>query len=226
MNLNEKKRLLLDVIEANEKELQAYAERRVRSSQLATCGTPPENQAREIYCDLWLEVKEKNAACRFDPEKGTPEAWIKGVIQNLVRGRIRDLNRRNKRRACPHRSVSETGAMDLVADASSLGEHLSEDTVLSMHYASEVCRDVRSAAEFLLLLAGDRLAQVLRLRFLEGFSSAEVGRMLGLTANAVNQQVHRAKAYVRKKTSLQAALDAAYYEGPSIAQVDWTSIRR
>ena len=61
MTLDEKKLQLLHVIESNEKELQAYAEQKVRSSQLAACGAPANSQAREIYCDLWLTVKTKNA---------------------------------------------------------------------------------------------------------------------------------------------------------------------
>lgn len=226
MTLDEKKLQLLHVIESNEKELQAYAEQKVRSSQLAACGAPVNSQAREIYCDLWLKVKMKDAARRFDPEKGASIAWLKGIIRNLVRGRVRNLNRRNKRRACPNRSVSETGAMDLVVGSSAFGEDSSEDGVLSEHYATEPHLNVESAAEFLLRRAGDRYALPLRLRYLEGFSSEEVRRLLGITANALDQQVHRARAYLRKMTSLDAALDVAFYEGPTLAQMDWTSVRR
>ncbi len=226
MTLDEKKLQLLHVIESNEKELQAYAEQKVRSSQLAACGAPVNSQAREIYCDLWLTVKTKNAARCFDPVKGAPIAWLKGIIRNLVRGRVRNLNRRNKRRACPNRSVSETGAMDLVVGSSAFGENYSEDGVLSEHYAAEPHLNVESAAEFLLRRAGDHYALPLRLRYLEGFSSEEVGRLLGITANALDQQVHRARAYLRKMTSLDAALDVAFHEGPTLAQMDWTSVRR
>lgn len=226
MTLDEKKLQLLRVIESHEKELQAFAAQKVRSSQLAACGAPVDSQAREIYSDLWLTVNTKNVARRYDPEKGTPIAWLKGIIRNLVRGRLRDLNRRNKRRACPDRSVSETGAMDLAAGTSMFDEDNSEDGVLSERYTAEPHLDIESAAEFLLRRAGDRYAWPLRLRYLEGFSSEEVGRLLGLTANALDQQVHRAKAYLRKRTSLDAAFDVAFHEGPTLAQMDWTSVRR
>ena len=227
MNPDEKKLLLLHVIESNEKELVAYAEGRVRGSQLAACGPPAASQAREIYSDLWLKVEQKTTPHNFNPEKGSPLVWLKGFIQMLVRGRIRDLNRRNKRRACPNTSVSETGAMDLVADTTMYGEDYSEDVVLSEHHIAETSPDVVSAAEFLLRLASDHLALPLRLRYLEDFSSEQVGLLLGnITANAVNQQIHRAKAKLRKSTSLDAVLNASTLVGPSLAQMDWATVRR
>jgi RNA polymerase sigma-70 factor (ECF subfamily) len=147
-------------------------------------GTPVYNYFRfhvplpDVAEDLTAEtfLKVIRAADRFDPERGTPKAWILSVARNV----LGDWRRRARLR-----QYVPLGTMhDLVHEAPSPEERLLRE--------EEVGRLLDAVAAL-----GDADRELIGLRYGSGLDTAEVAQVLGIREGNVRTRLWRALAKLR-----------------------------
>jgi len=130
--------------------------------------------ADEIVQDTWLTAVRR--VRRFDPRKGSFLAWLRGVAANLLRNDLRKRRRLPKFQQSADGQISETGK----------GRSPWED-----RYREE---EVAAALDAL----SEREEAVLRAKYLEGLSVAEIASARGETPKAVESLLSRARQAFRK----------------------------
>jgi RNA polymerase sigma-70 factor (ECF subfamily) len=141
--------------------------------------------AEDLTSNVFVRVIEAISAqhCWHDSFTG----WLYRIAQNQFIDHVRQVGRR------PQAELPETMPCPLAAEM--------EEDVLR-HCSGD---DVRAALNDL----RPEYATVLTLRFTEGLSHAEVGRMLGKNADAVKVTQHRALKSLRQKLVQRQALQEA-----------------
>jgi len=130
--------------------------------------------ADEIVQDTWLTAVRR--VRRFDPRKGSFLAWLRGVAANLLRNDLR------KRRRLPKFQQSADGQISDISKGGSLWED---------RYREE---EVAAALDAL----SEREEAVLRAKYLEGLSVAEIASARGETPKAVESLLSRARQAFRE----------------------------
>jgi RNA polymerase sigma factor (sigma-70 family) len=153
-----------DCLSAYEGLVAAIARRFLRSA------ADTEDAVQDIFIELWQK------ASRFDPARGSPEAFVSTMARRRVIDRIRRQTRRPESEAIP-----ET----LVADTEELSEQL--------HRQEEAAK----------ALAGlERLSvpqqQTIQLTVLEGHSHASAAEATGLPLGTVKSHVRRGLLRLRE----------------------------
>jgi RNA polymerase sigma-70 factor, ECF subfamily len=129
--------------------------------------------ADEIVQETWLTAVRR--VRRFDPRKGTFLAWLRGIAANLLRNELR------KRRRSPKFQQSSEGEIGKTDE----GESPWED-----HRREE---EVAAALDAL----SEREEAVLRAKYLDGMSVAEIAAANGDTPKAVESLLSRARQAFR-----------------------------
>ena len=130
--------------------------------------------ADEIVQDTWLTAVRR--VRRFDPRKGSFLAWLRGIAANLLRNDLR------KRRRLPKFQQSADGQTGDISKGGSPWED---------RYREE---EVAAALDAL----SEREEAVLRAKYLEGLSVAEIASARGETPKAVESLLSRARQAFRK----------------------------
>ena len=112
----------------------------------------------------------------FDPERGSFEAWLRGIADNVLRALQRSWRREQDRIPAPEELPSSRGAAP--------GPERADDPT-------------EEVALVLSALPG-RYQAVLRLKYHEGLSMAEIARRSGETEKAVESLLGRARAAFRE----------------------------
>lgn len=128
------------------------------------------DQADEVAQETWLTAVRKIR--RFDPRQGSLLAWLRGLATNVLRHQLRGHGRRRKRELA-------VGGMD---DA------------VSQH--AEIQRDERVAATLDALAEGHEA--VLRAKYLDGFTVAEIAAQWNETPKAIESRLSRARQAFRE----------------------------
>ena len=130
--------------------------------------------ADEIVQETWLMAVRRIR--RFDPRKGSFLAWLRGVAANLLRNDLR------KRRRLPKFHQSADGQMGETSKAGSPGDDRQREEL------------VAAALDAL----SEREEGVLRAKYLEGRSVAEIALAGGETPKAVESLLSRARQAFRE----------------------------
>lgn len=130
---------------------------------------PTADAAEDVTADTFL--KAFRAAERFDPAKGSPEAWLFRIAKNTVRDHLR--------RARIRRHISMGQMRDLACDAPSPEERLL--------WEERVAQLLAAVAE---LSTADR--EIISLRYGSGLDSPRIGAVLGIRESAVRTRLWRA----------------------------------
>lgn len=136
---------------------------------------PLADVAEDLTAETFFKVVR--AAARFDPEKGTPKAWILTVARNV----LADWRRRARLR----QYVSIGTMHDLACDAPSPEERLLRE--------EEVGRVLDAVAT---LGAADR--ELIGLRYGSGLDAAEMAQVLGISEGSVRTRLWRVLGRLRK----------------------------
>ena len=136
--------------------------------------TPQADVAEDLTAETFLKVVR--AADRFDPDRGTPKAWILTVARNV----LADWRRRARLR----QYVTLGTLHDLVYEAPSPEERLLRE--------EEVGRLLDAVAT---LADADR--ELIGLRYGSGLDSAEVAQILGISEGSVRTRLWRALGRLR-----------------------------
>lgn len=124
--------------------------------------------ADDVIQDTWLTAVRR--VRRFDPAVGPFHAWLCGIAGNVLRNKLRARRRREGRqRPLPN----DVGTPELVRDRA------------------------ERVAEALAALP-DRWERVLRMKYLDRMSVAEIGAACGETEKAVESLLSRARAAFRE----------------------------
>jgi RNA polymerase sigma-70 factor (ECF subfamily) len=127
--------------------------------------------ADDVLQEAWLTAVRRIR--RFDPAAGPFHAWLCGIAANVLRNHLRARRRRADRQR------------PLVGDV---------DRV------DPVAADRERAERIAVALAGlpDRSERVLRMKYLDGMSVAEIAAACGETEKAVESLLTRARAAFRE----------------------------
>ncbi len=136
---------------------------------------PSADLADELAAETFFRAVR--AAARFDPARGSAEAWLFRIARNV----LRDHRRAGRRR----RWVSLGTLRDLVADAPSPEERL---------LLEEEVRELLAALAEL----GERDRTVLSLRYGGDLDTREIARILGVREAAVRTRIWRALGRLRE----------------------------
>jgi RNA polymerase sigma-70 factor, ECF subfamily len=129
--------------------------------------------AADLTADIFVAVIE-SAGC-YRRSRGEPVAWLFGIARNVVA----ESHRRNAREL---RTATRIGARELV----------DEDDLAALHDRFDRESSARALyAELTELPAGERA--VLELVALDGLSTHEAARALGISAVAARVRLHRAR---------------------------------
>ncbi len=135
---------------------------------------PLPDVAEDLTAETFLKVVR--AADRFDPERGTPKAWILSVARNV----LGDWRRRARLR-----QYVPLGTMhDLIHEAPSPEERLLRE--------EEVGRLLDAVATL-----GDADRELIGLRYGSGLDTAEAAQILGISEGNVRTRLWRALARLR-----------------------------
>jgi RNA polymerase sigma-70 factor, ECF subfamily len=135
--------------------------------------------ADEIVQDTWLVAVR--SVRRFNPKKAAFLAWMRGVAVNVLRNELRRRRRSPKFEQSADEGIHETTATE--------SEH------------DDRQREQRIAAAFDAL--SDREEAVLRAKYLEGRTVAEIASMRGETPKAVESLLSRARQAFREIYQVQ-----------------------
>jgi len=130
--------------------------------------------ADEIVQDTWLTAVRR--VRRFDPRKGSFLVWLRGVAANLLRNDLR------KRRRLPKFQQSADGQIGETSEGGSLWE--------DRHREEEVAAALDALSE--------REEAVLRAKYLDGLSVAEIASARDETPKAVESLLSRARQAFRE----------------------------
>ena len=130
--------------------------------------------ADEIVQDTWLTAVRRIR--RFDPRKGPFLAWLRGIAANLLRNELRRRRRAAKFLQSPDGQISESGAGDLDWE----DRRRQEEVAAALDALSE------------------REEAVLRAKYLDGLSVAEIAAARGETPKAVESLLTRARQAFRE----------------------------
>jgi RNA polymerase sigma-70 factor (ECF subfamily) len=130
--------------------------------------------ADEIVQDTWLVAVRR--VRRFDPRKGSFLAWLRGVAANLLRNDLRKRRRLPKFQQSADGQISEIGR----------GQWPLEDRPRE--------EEVAAALDAL----SEREEAVLRAKYLEGLSVAQIASARGETPKAVESLLSRARQAFRE----------------------------
>jgi RNA polymerase sigma-70 factor (ECF subfamily) len=136
---------------------------------------PSADLAEDLTAEVFLRALK--SLDRFDPARGTPQAWLFRIAQNA----LRDHQRQARRRAV----VPMTVLRDLEWEAPSPEERLLRE--------EEVARLLSALAE---LPSRDR--EIIGLCYGSDLSIAEAGEILGLSDTAARTRLWRALGRLRK----------------------------
>jgi RNA polymerase sigma-70 factor (ECF subfamily) len=125
----------------------------------------------EIVQETWLTAVRRLRS--FDPEQGSFHAWLRGIAANLLRNHWRQAQRRNGRHRFPHSTTAPA------------------DAALEKRERAE--RIARTLAEM-----PDRQEAVLRAKYFEGRSVADIAADWGETPKAVESLLSRARDAFRE----------------------------
>lgn len=139
---------------------------------------PYPDTAEDLTAETFLKVV--GAAGRFDPDKGSPKAWIMTVARNV----LADWRRRARLR----QYVAVGGMYDLVYDAPSPEERLLRE--------EEVAGLLDAVAT---LGTADR--EMIGLRYGGGLSTAELADTLGISEGSVRTRLWRILGRLRRVMS-------------------------
>jgi RNA polymerase sigma-70 factor (ECF subfamily) len=124
----------------------------------------------------------------YDPEKGSAEEWLFGIARNNIRLEIR------KRMGRPNVNGDISDYIDLI-DAEPLPDELLE--------RKETVDIVRTALSQL----DDREQSVLRAKYIEGLSAAQIAKRLEVTEKAVHDLLYRARNSLRDRLKKASRLN-------------------
>ncbi len=130
--------------------------------------------ADEIVQDTWLTAVRRIR--RFDPRKGCFLAWLRGIAANLLRNELRKRRRSPKFQQSPEGEIGETGQRRSCWEDRGRQE------------------EVAAALDAL----SEREEAVLRAKYLDGFSVAEIAAARGETPKAVESLLSRARQAFRE----------------------------
>ena len=130
--------------------------------------------ADEIVQDTWLTAVRRIR--RFDPRKGSFLAWVRGIAANLLRNELR------KRRRSPKFQQSSEGEIGETGQRRSSWEDRGRQ------------EEVAAALDAL----SEREEAVLRAKYLDGLSVAEIAAANGETPKAVESLLSRARQAFRE----------------------------
>ena len=130
--------------------------------------------ADEIVQDTWLTAVRRMR--RFDPRKGSFLAWVRGIAANLLRNELRKRRRSPKFQQSPEGEIGEIGQRRSPRD--------------------DRCREDEVAAALDAL--SEREEAVLRAKYLDGMSVAEIAAARGETPKAVESLLSRARQAFRE----------------------------
>ena len=147
-------------------------------------GVRTEDEARDLVQETLLRVLQR--VSRGEPLE-SPEAYSLGVAKNVFFEYCRRVQRANK-----HEGLS--GVLDLAATEDPLSDALSSSRKLILRKALE--------------LLPARMRVLLVRRFVEEVPSRTIAREEGITTDAVDMRVYRAKRELKKKMDSTAARSA------------------
>jgi RNA polymerase sigma factor (sigma-70 family) len=124
----------------------------------------------------------------YEPSKGSPEEWIRGIARNNIRLEIR------KRAGRPSPN-GDIGRYFEAMDTRSLPDELLE--------RQETAGMVRAALDKL----EDRERAVLQAKYLEELSASEIARQMDTTEKAVHSLLYRARGSLRRELQKLASLN-------------------
>ena len=125
----------------------------------------------------------RNIGC-FEPRRSSLGAWLYGIARRKIHGERRKLLRRKSVPESAQTPIEELGE---VADAGDVG-------------AAAVSRlDAQRKVAELSVLLSEMEMEVLVLHCVDGFSVAEIGRIVGRSMRAVNSLLHRARTKARER---------------------------
>jgi RNA polymerase sigma-70 factor, ECF subfamily len=127
----------------------------------------------EIVQETWLVAVRRIR--RFDPRQGSFLAWLRGIAANLVRNELRRRRRSPKVEA---------------ADSELVTADMSKPSANGRHRQEAIARALDALSE--------REEVVLRAKYLEGKSVAEIARDSGDTPKAVESLLSRARQAFRE----------------------------
>ena len=130
--------------------------------------------ADEIVQDTWLTAVRR--VRRFDPRKGSFLAWLRGIAANLLRNELR------KRRRSPTFQQSTEGEIGKAGEGTSPWDDRRRE------------EEVAAALDAL----SEREEAVLRAKYLDGMSVAEIATARGETPKAVESMLTRARQAFRE----------------------------
>jgi RNA polymerase sigma-70 factor, ECF subfamily len=130
--------------------------------------------ADEIVQDTWLTAVRR--VRRFDPQKGSFLAWLRGIAANLLRNELRKRRRSPKFQPSADQEIGQTGNHESTSDARSREE------------------EVAAALDAL----SQREEAVLRAKYLDGLSVARIAAAGGETPKAVESLLTRARQAFRE----------------------------
>jgi RNA polymerase sigma-70 factor (ECF subfamily) len=130
--------------------------------------------ADEIVQDTWLTAVRRMR--RFDPRQGSFLAWLRGIAANLLRNELRKRRRTPKFQQSPDGEIGDAGKNSLPAD----NQQREEEVAAALDALSE------------------REEAVLRAKYLDGLSVAEIARAGGETPKAVESLLSRARQAFRE----------------------------
>ena len=140
--------------------------------------------ADEIVQQTWLTAVRRIR--RFDPQQGSFLAWLRGIAANVLRNDLRRQRRQTRSRPPPGDPV--------------------EDGQVVERPAEDRQREGRIAAALAAL--SEREEAVLRAKYLEGLSVAEIASARGETPKAVESLLSRARAAFRNVYRVRGEEDA------------------
>ncbi len=125
--------------------------------------------ADDLLGDVWVAAYGGRSG--YDPERGTPRAWLYGVARHVLHGYYRKQRLRVGRFLGIDRSTDETAAVDARLDAAALGPALRA----GLRELPDVER------ELLLLVAWENL------------TPTEAAQVLGIPPGTARSRLHRAR---------------------------------
>ena len=132
-------------------------------------------QADEVVQETWLIAVRQIS--RFDPSRGSFVSWTRGIAANVMRNQLRRLASRRQHAESiagdPHSNGHAARAMQQLRQAEQVAQSLAE---LPQHYE-----------------------QVLRAKYVDGYSVAEIAQQRGETPKAVESLLVRARENFRQE---------------------------